>query len=124
MQMRLLLVDSVAFPFRMHPMEWRHKVVVLASLAAALRRIAARGVAVLTVNQVTGYSSAAYDDVQPALGARSALLVRNAYNLSISLPSGGIIEHAQRRPRLLGVHYELSDDSTAANSSRDTRNSA
>jgi hypothetical protein len=45
--------------------------VMLSSLAATLRRIAANGTAVVTVNQVTGFSKCIFDDVQPALGAVS-----------------------------------------------------
>lgn len=69
-QVRLVLIDSVAFPFRMHRVEWRQQIVLLHELAAAARRIAARGIAVVATNQVTGYSANAFDDLQPALGAR------------------------------------------------------
>ena len=66
-----MLVDSVAFPFRMHHVEWAKQVVLLSETAAALRRLAARGVAVVVTNQVTGYSANAFEDLKPALGARS-----------------------------------------------------
>ena len=68
-QVRLVLVDSIAFPFRMHRVEWRQQMVFLHELASALRRIAARGIAVVAMNQVTGYSANAFDELQPALGA-------------------------------------------------------
>ena len=76
MQLRCVVVDSVAYPFRMCRLEWRQKVVLMAEVAAALRRVAACGIAVLSINQVTGFSSNAFDDLQPALGAPRSNLQR------------------------------------------------
>jgi hypothetical protein len=77
-QIKLVLVDSVAFPFRMHDVDWRQQAVLLRELAAALRRVAARSIAVVTTNQVTGFSANAFDDLKPALGARRRCASRPA----------------------------------------------
>lgn len=74
-QVKLVVVDSVAFPFRMQQVAWQQQVVMLAALAQALRRVAAHGVAVVATNQVTGFSANAFDDVKPALGAQSPRLL-------------------------------------------------
>jgi Rad51 len=88
LQVRLVLVDSVAFPFRMHHVEWAKQVVLLSETAAALRRLAARGVAVVVTNQVTGYSANAFEDLKPALGARLGF---RTFHHSTACPEGDLL---------------------------------
>lgn len=67
-KVKVLVVDSVAFLFRMNQYPRNKQACMLHSMFTALRRIAAKGVAVVLINQVTGYSSSVSDDVAPALG--------------------------------------------------------
>jgi len=60
-----VVLDSVAFLFRTSQYSAGKRACMLAVLMAALRRVAARGVAVVITNQVTYQER---DEVMPALG--------------------------------------------------------
>jgi Rad51 len=73
LQISLLVVDSIAFPFRMQQTTYKQQVVLLKMMARLLRKIASAGVAVLLVNQVSGYVQRGHEAVRPALGAPACL---------------------------------------------------
>ena len=72
-QVKAVVVDSIAAPFRaVEGMQWQHQAVMLATVGRMLRRIAARGVAVVVLNQVVGGASGGSDDLKPALGTQNS----------------------------------------------------
>lgn len=72
MQVKAVVVDSVAAPFRaVEGMQWQHQPVMLATIGRMLRRIAARGIIVVVLNQVVGGATGGNSDIKPALGAFS-----------------------------------------------------
>lgn len=72
--MKAVVVDSVAAPFRgVEGMQWKHQPVMLATIGRMLHRIAARGIAVVVLNQVVGGATSNSSDVKPALGTGPVL---------------------------------------------------
>lgn len=65
-QVKLVVVDSVAAPFRSEQLQ--HQAVMLETIAMSLRRIAALGVAVVVMNHVVGTSAPGSEGIKPALG--------------------------------------------------------
>lgn len=65
-QVKLLVVDSVAAPFRSQQLQ--HQAVMLETIATSLRQIASLGVAVVVVNHVVGTVGQGSPGIKPALG--------------------------------------------------------
>lgn len=69
LQVKAVVVDSVAAPFRaVEGIQFQHQPVMLATIARMLRKIAARGIMVVVLNQVVGGPTGGNNDVKPALG--------------------------------------------------------
>jgi Rad51 len=68
-QVKLVVIDSIAAPFRaVEGHQFQHQAVMLTTIARMLRRIAALGVAVVVTNHVVGGRSSSAEDLKPALG--------------------------------------------------------
>jgi hypothetical protein len=131
--MGLLIVDSIAFPFRMQQTTFKQQVVLLKTMGRLLRQIASMGVAVLLVNQVSGYVQRGHEAVKPALGvhvcqgcecvtlyqrfqrcrdvwldvARCATMQVGAGQLVTLLPTFHVSSNAQERPGAVSPLIEL-----------------
>jgi RecA/RadA recombinase len=69
LQVKAVVIDSVAFVFRFHSAPASKRACMIHTMMSSLRRLAALGVAVIIINQVTGYTGSSSDDFAPALGA-------------------------------------------------------
>lgn len=71
--MKLVVVDSVAAPFRSQQLQ--HQAVMLETIATSLRQIAGLGVAVVVMNHVVGTAGQGSEGVKPALGERDCVTI-------------------------------------------------
>lgn len=68
LQVKVVVIDSVAFVFRFHRAAASKRVCMVHTMMSSLRRLAALGVAIIIVNQVTGFTGSSSDEFAPALG--------------------------------------------------------
>lgn len=87
-QVKAVIVDSVAFVFRFQSAPAAKRVCMIHTMMSSLRRLTALGVAVVIINQVTGFTGSSSDEFAPALGTSPAGKVQVGLNRTAHSWSG------------------------------------